>query len=153
MKIQNIMTRPVGFCQSDTNLAAVATMMCDKDCGIIPLVDSKQKLVSVITDRDICLAVASKHKKAEDMTAGEVKSGPVFTCKPDDDVKKALGIMREKKVRRLPVVDPKGKLVGIVSLNDFALVAEEKRSNAPTAAEILNTLKSICEHRSVAIAA
>jgi CBS domain-containing protein len=165
MKVQEIMTRSVKSCSPETNLAVAAMMMWDGDCGVIPVVTTEQegqKVAGMITDRDICIAVATKHRRADEITAGEVlqeSGGGLYSCKPENDVHEALKIMREHKIRRLPVVNKEGRLVGLISLNDIVLSEREligakgRGAVGLTAEEIVDTFKSICGHRLPAVAA
>lgn len=164
MKVQEIMIRTVKSCSPETDLAAAATMMWDGDCGVVPVVSAEGKVSGVITDRDICIAVATKHRRAEEITVGEVLKeslgGSVgwnlFTCYPDDDLSSALRAMRNHRVRRLPVINKEGKLLGIVSINDVILAAQDAKSRkgaGPSYDEIIETFKAICEHRPRAAAA
>ena len=75
--------------------------MWDGDCGILP--DDGQ-LVGVVTDRDMYIALATQNERASQLKAGAVATAAVATCAPEDDVQAALTIMRESRVRRLPVV-------------------------------------------------
>ena len=148
MKVQDIMTKQVASCTPDTNLSAAAMLMWNSDCGVIPVVSAEAKTTGVITDRDICMAVATKHRKAEEITVGEVMTGQLQCCSPKDTVKTALELMRTHKIRRLPVVDAEGKLQGVLSINDVVLVATDvKGKDAPSYEEIARTFKSICEHQ------
>jgi CBS domain-containing protein len=156
MKVEEIMTRDVRTCSPETNLAAVAEIMWKNDCGTVPVVDPDRNVVGVITDRDICIAVATKGQLASEIMTGQVCTRDVYACSGDDDIKGALSVMRTEKVRRLAVVDRNGALQGILSLNDIALRAEDasdgKRRDLSTS-DLVNTLKAICEHRSHASAA
>lgn len=154
MKVQDIMTRQVASCSPDTNLAAAAMLMWNNDCGVIPVVSADQKTIGVITDRDICMAVATKHRKAEEITIGEVTTGQLHACSPEDNIKTALDLMKTSRIRRLPVVDAEGKLQGILSMNDVVLVATEtKGKNAPSCEDVTKTFKAICGHQSGVMAA
>jgi CBS domain-containing protein len=119
MRVDEIMTRDVKTCLADTNLAAVAALMWDNDCGVVPVVNSARRVVGVITDRDICIALGTRDVRPSEVTAGEVISGEIYTCCPDDDVRTALATMRKAKVRRLVVVNDQTALVGILSLSDL----------------------------------
>jgi CBS domain-containing protein len=156
MKVQDVMTSNVKSCRPETNLAEAATVMWDADCGTLPVVDEVGKVTGMITDRDIAIAVATKGRLAADITVGEVTSGKVYTCALQEDIKSALKIMGQERVRRLPVVNREGILQGILSLNDATLHAQEgKRGQMPDLSyeDVVNTCKTICEHRPVVKAA
>ncbi len=148
MKVQDVMTKTVRTCAPDANLATAAMILWDNDCGLVPVVADAGKVVGVITDRDICMAVATKLRSPVDITVGEVASGELFTCAPEEDLKAALQTMRAERVRRLPVVDRSGALRGILSINDLVLRAEEGAKAAGLSyGEVLGTLKAISAHR------
>lgn len=150
MKVQDIMTSDVQCCGPDTNLAAAAKMMWDSDCGAVPVLNVQGQVMGMITDRDICMATATKNKPASDITVWETVSGKVYTCHISDDVHAALNIMKREKVRRLPVVDEDGVLQGIVAMNDFVLLAgEAKGGKAPAVSyeDVVRTMKTISAHR------
>jgi CBS domain-containing protein len=150
MKVQDIMTSDVQCCGPDMNLAAAAKMMWDSDCGALPVLNVQGQVMSMITDRDICMATATKNKPASDITVWETVSGKAHTCHMSDDVHTALDIMKREKVRRLPVVDEDGILQGIVAMNDFVLLAgEAKGGKAPALSyeDVVRTMKAISSHR------
>ena len=150
MNVQDIMTSDVQCCGPDTNLAAAAKMMWDSDCGALPVLNVQGQVMGMITDRDICMAAATKNKPAWDITVWETVSGKVYTCHMSDDVHTALDIMKREKVRRLPVVDEDGVLQGIVAMNDFVLLAgEAKGGKAPALSyeDVVRTMKAISAHR------
>src|SRR3970040_2346044 len=101
MKVKDIMTAEPRTCSPGTNLAAAAALMLDGDCGILPVVD-KGKLVGVVTDRDMFIALATRNKLPSQVTVGDVARKPVWTCGPDDEVHAALPTMKAHQVRRLP---------------------------------------------------
>lgn len=144
MKIKDIMTREPAICTPGTNLAVAAKLMLDADCGILPVVDDESKLVGVVTDRDMYIALATRDKRASQITVGDVARTNVFTCVPDDDVETALQTMRQHRVRRLPVAGFGGAVVGIVSMNDIVLAAGVHKPVRNEA--IVETLQAICAH-------
>lgn len=149
MKVQDIMNREVHSCRPDTSLAMAAMQMWEGDLGILPVLDADQ-VVGVITDRDICMAAATKHRDPGAVRVDEVISGQVYGCRPDADIHEALKIMRRRQVRRLPVINAEnGKLVGILSLDDVALHVQSNRKSDLTARDVAGTLQSICGHRSL----
>jgi len=150
MKVRDLMTTDVKSCSSDTNLAAAASRMWEGDCGALPVVDDHGKFIGMITDRDICMAVATRPRLASDILVCEVISGSIYVCHPTDEVQLALKTMGKEKVRRLPVVNDKGILQGILSTNDIILHTEEGRDKGiPVLSygDVISTQKAICEHR------
>ena len=123
------MTADPGFCFAVDSLTKAASIMWQRDCGAVPVLDAGNKVIGVITDRDICVAVASRDLKASQITAGELCHGEVLTCSPQTEVKKALKLMRKNQVRRLPVVGGDGQLVGIVTLADIVNAAGGKKKH------------------------
>ena len=118
MKVREIMTTQVAACALDVDVATVAQAMWEHDCGIVPVVDEGDKVVGMITDRDICIALATRTRPAGELRARELLTGRLFTCSPEDSVQTALTTMQDAKVRRLAVIDASGALQGILSIND-----------------------------------
>ena len=147
MTVKEIMTREVGVSAPDHALEAAARVMRERDCGFVPVVDAQGAVIGVITDRDICNAVALKHRTAEHIAARHVMSHPVFSCLPDDDLGTALAVMGANHVRRLPVIDVTGHLQGVLSLDDIVLASEGP--GAPDSNAIVEAFKSICGPKAV----
>ena len=143
MKVKDIMTAKPRTCSPGTNLAAAAALMLDGDCGVLPVVDGG-KLVGVVTDRDLYIALATRNKLASQLTAGEVARKKVVTCGPEDDVHAVLATMREHRVRRLPVEGFGGTVLGIVSMNDILLAT--RPGTAVRTDEVVDTFQAICAH-------
>lgn len=151
MKVQDIMTYDVESCRPETNLADAAMRMWRGDCGVLPVLADGQKVVGVITDRDICMATATKHRDPANIRVKEVISGKVYACSADTEIHEALKIMQQKQVRRLPIVSAEdGTLRGILSMNDVALKAQAGRQAELTADDVEGTMRGICAHRTVA---
>ncbi|MEW6207588.1 MAG: CBS domain-containing protein [Acidobacteriota bacterium] len=149
MKVRDIMTTQVKRCGPEANLAEAVREMWAGDCGVLPVIDADQKVIGVITDRDISIALGTRNRPAAEVTVGEVISGNVFATRPDDDIHDALRIIQTQKVRRLPVIDREGTLQGIVCLNDLAVHAEkaDKRAVALSYEDVVNAMKAICDRR------
>ena len=143
MKVKDIMTGEPRTCSSQTNLAAAAALMLDGDCGTLPVVEDG-KLVGVVTDRDMYIALATRNKLSSEMTVGEVVQAPVYTCGPDDEVQAALETMKQHRVRRLPVEGFGGTVMGIVSMNDIVLASGPRKPVREN--DVVNTLQGICAH-------
>jgi len=142
MKVRDLMTSDVRTCRPDTNLAEAVSAMWEGDCGALPVVNDEGRVTGMITDRDICIALATRGRSADRVAVREVAQSPVHTCLADDDTATALGTMKAHRVRRLPVIDAEGHVRGILSLND---VVTHTGSALPT--EVVSTLAGICEHR------
>jgi CBS domain-containing protein len=150
MKIKDVMTSNAQVCTPETNLATAAMIMWENDCGSVPVRHKDCKVIGMITDRDICMAVATKHRLASEITVGEVFSGKLYVCHPNDDVRDALKIMKAEKVRRLPVISAIGTLEGIVSIDDIVRHAEDARGRKMpelSYEDVVNALKQICARR------
>ncbi|MBA4537944.1 CBS domain-containing protein [Bacillus aquiflavi] len=117
-KIKDIMTDDVESCSLLDNVYEVAQKMKQLNVGAIPIVDN-EKLVGMITDRDIVLRCIAE-KQPPSSKVEEIMSDQLFTVTPETSTQEAVRIMAEQQVRRLPVVEGE-KLVGIVSLGDFAV--------------------------------
>jgi len=121
VKVREAMTAPALTCTPKTSLAVAARLMQEADYGTLPVVDSRGHLVGIITDRDICLAVAGSNRNAINIAVHEAMTHKVFSALLDDDVHGALATMKGARVRRLPVCDESGHLEGIVSIEDLVV--------------------------------
>jgi CBS-domain-containing membrane protein len=95
-------------------------VMWEHDCGIVPVLDAEGKLVGVVTDRDICMAAFFHGARLSELPVREVMARDLHTLRPEASLHDALALMRRMQVRRVPVVDDAGALVGIFSLADLA---------------------------------
>lgn len=125
MKVSELMTKNPATAMPSSGLSEVAKMMRDCDCGAIPIVEN-DKVVGVITDRDITIRVIADNKNPQDVKVGDVMSKQIVTARVGDDVREVANIMEKHKVRRVPVVDEQGKCVGIVSQADIALNTNDR---------------------------
>ena len=146
MKVQDIMVQDARSCRPETNLAEASFLMWENDCGALPVLEAGGKVVGMITDRDIAIAVGTRNQVPSEITVYEVKPNPreLYTCAPEDDIHAALKTMREQGVRRLPVVNS-GQLRGILCLNEIALNASKRGDISYE--DVVDTLKAVCEHR------
>jgi CBS domain-containing protein len=121
-------------------------MMAEAGCGFLPVLENG-RVIGVVTDRDICLALARLDRRPALTEVREVMSRELFSCDVSAEVGVALGAMRAHGVRRLPVLDAKGKLQGVLSLDDVALAArtfETEGFTGPLYPDIATTLQAIC---------
>jgi len=143
MKVQDVMINNVRFCNPDMNLAAVAEILWKAGCGTLPVVENG-RVIGMITDRDIAVALGTRNVKASEAIVRDVSLPKLFYTTHGEDIHIALHTMGAQKVRRLPVVDSKGGLEGILCLDDIVLFAGEK--GGLTYGDVIDTMKSICEH-------
>ena len=120
MKVQDLMTTEVGTCRAFDNADRAAQIMWERDCGTVPILDQEGCVVAMLTDRDLCMAAMTQGRALSEIRVSSAMSRDLWACRPDDDLSRTEAVMRARKVRRLPVVDAEGKLVGLLSLSDLA---------------------------------
>jgi CBS domain-containing protein len=145
MKVSDLMTTHASTCRPDAPLHFAAQIMWDHDCGCVPVVDDSNRIVGMLTDRDVCMAALMQGKSLSEMTVESAMSRAVYGCSPEDDVEKAAGLMRLRQVRRVPVVDDVGHLMGVISLSDFARALAANASNGVTTPTVARTLFDISQ--------
>lgn len=147
MKVKQIMTPNPKAIWLTESLADAAQLMWDNDCGVLPIIKDGRKVIGMITDRDICMAVAMRDTNPSSVSVEEVMTGQVFSVNSEDELDQALEAMNEHKIRRLPVVNAEGELEGILSLNDVVLHATTSEDGADVGFdEVVKTYQSICQH-------
>jgi len=139
MKTSELMTREPRAVRGLDRLDAAARVLWDQDCGIVPVVDAAGVLVGVLTDRDLCMAVYTQGRLLTDIPVSAVMARVVRSCRPDDAITTVLQTMTQAQVHRLPVVDGKGVLVGIVSITDLVRAANSR----PTAVDVGGVVKTL----------
>lgn len=147
MHSNQIMSQPVHVCRSDDTLNRAAQLMWDHDCGALPVVDPEGRLVGIVTDRDICMAAYTQGQPLSSMRVESAMARDVCTVRPEVSIGEVEKLMREKQVRRIPVVDADGKPVGIVSIKDLASDALRGERIKARVGEVLHTLVSIWQSR------
>ena len=146
MKVKEIMTPNATAIWLTESLADAAKLMWESDCGVLPIIKDGRKVIGMITDRDICMAVAIRDANPSGISVEEVMTGQVYSVNSEDEVNQALQAMQEHKIRRLPVVNSEGELEGIVSMNDVVLNAKPSRNGPIAYADVVKTYQAICEH-------
>ncbi len=155
MEVVQLMTSEVKLCKADETLNRAAQLMWERDCGFVPVIASNGDgaLIGVVTDRDIAMATYIQGKPPLAIPLSRVISRKPISCHVGDDIEKAEALMRKNQVRRLPVVDPDGHVVGILSLNDIIReLRREKgagRKSELSSESLSATLGAICEPRFV----
>src|SRR5690348_3131685 len=125
--IRDLMTGNPCSIDADKSVAYAAKMMRDEDVGLAPIVQG-DKLIGTVTDRDIAVRVVAEGKDPEQTTVREVASTNLVTIDPQQDLDEALRLMAEHQVRRLPVVEEDGRLVGVVAQADVAQHARDEQT-------------------------
>jgi CBS domain-containing protein len=120
MRIEDVMTRNPSFCGPEATAADAARIMWERDCGFVPVLDAQRIPIGVVTDRDLCMAAYTRGKTLHEIPVRSVMSTHVRTCMRSASVGSVEELMAEAQVRRIPVVDEAGGLVGIVALSDLA---------------------------------
>jgi CBS domain-containing protein len=139
MLVNEIMKKPPATCTTSDSVTDAAKVMQQHKCGFVPVVDGRGAVVGVVTDRDVCLVVGDKNRAMTHISVLDAMSHPVFSCYGDENVKVSLGTMARRHVRRLPVLDKQGHLIGVLSIDD--VIQTPYRMGAPTAEEVVTALR------------
>jgi CBS domain-containing protein len=125
--IRDLMTSNPTTIEPNKTIVDAAKLMRDEDAGLIPIVEG-QKLTGTITDRDIAIQVVATGKDPQSTSVSDVMTTRLVTVDPDQDLDEALRLMAQNQVRRLPVVEEDGKLVGIVAQADIAKHGSDEKT-------------------------
>jgi CBS domain-containing protein len=150
MKVSERMSSDVRTLAAHESLERAAQIMWEHDCGCVPIVDHEQHLVGVITDRDICMGAYTQGGCLRDIPVHRCMSRAAHVCAPEDSLESAASRMGSQQVRRLPVVDGEGHVVGILALGDLARTIGSTRGGPQKQAlggEVARALSSISEPR------
>jgi CBS-domain-containing membrane protein len=150
MKVEKLMTRSVATCGPQDTLDYAASLMWQNDCGCLPVIhiNGTAQVCGMITDRDICMSALFKGKALGELRVEDAMAKDLQTCQPGDTLAVVERKMQNSRIRRLPVVDEAGALVGIVSMADLASAAARlqygQRRDIP-GSEVTTTLAAICK--------
>ena len=147
MRAREIMTASPACCTPESTAYEAARLMAECDCGVVPVVESKEsmRLVGVVTDRDLAVRGLAEGKGA-DAKVGDLMTTDPFCCRPDDNVTDAERAMVERQVRRVPVVDEGNRCVGIIAQADLARAARE--GHGVSEQEVARVVESISQPQS-----
>ncbi|MGA2879927.1 MAG: CBS domain-containing protein [Bryobacteraceae bacterium] len=144
MKVRDVMTKQTAFCGPETNLAQAVELMWKNACGFLPVAGEGGNVIGVITDRDISIALGTRDRRASEVCVRSAMSSRLFACTPDDDVHTALKTLKSEGIRRLPVIDREGMLMGVLSIDDVILNARVDALRKDISyADIENTYRAI----------
>jgi CBS domain-containing protein len=148
MKVKDVMKTDVEFCSAEDNLMKTAEIMRRRDCGVVPIVDEQRRVVGMLTDRDICLTVAARNRKASDVICKELIDGEMIVCAADDKLEDALRKMRKHRTERLAALGAGGEFVGILLLvNVLTAVRRDKKLKK----KVYATLEKIFKPRPIVL--
>ncbi|TCL71180.1 CBS domain-containing protein [Rhizobium sp. BK251] len=119
MKVAEIMHTGVNWVSPETSLAKIATIMRDSDIGAVP-VGENDRLVGMVTDRDIALRAFENGNNPATMTARDVMTKGIIYCRTDETIEDAIRLMEVKRIRRLPVINDDKRMVGMLSVGDIS---------------------------------
>jgi CBS domain-containing protein len=125
--VRDVMTSNPRSIEPSTAVTEAARLMKTEDVGSLPIVDGDQ-LVGVVTDRDVVIRVVAEKKDPQSTTVGEIASRDLVTVDPQQDLDEALRLMAQHQVRRLPVAEEDGKLVGILAQADVAREGKDSQT-------------------------
>jgi CBS domain-containing protein len=145
MKCSEVMTSDPKFCVTTETAFHAAQLMKSEDVGPIPIVSDRETkiLKGIVTDRDLVLKVVAEARDPKTTRVEEVMTTTVATCRSDDDADEALGLMQQHQVRRIPIVDNDGRLVGIISQADVATRVDEPKKTAEVVEEISKAASTV----------
>lgn len=135
---RDVMTEDPVYCFPTDSVVRAAQLMNREDVGLIPVVtdDDARRLVGVVTDRDLAIRLVAESLSPAPTTVDMVMTASPVTCRPDDNLDTLLNRMKEFQLRRIPIVDERDRLVGIVAQADVALRTNETEETAEVVAEI-----------------
>jgi CBS domain-containing protein len=130
MKVKDIMTGEPRSLTPESTAREAAQLMKEMDAGVVPVVESSssKKLVGVVTDRDLAIRVVADGRDSSVRIADVMSAGKLSTCAPTDEVDRVMETMSREQVRRIPIVDERGSLVGIVAQADIVRKANDRKA-------------------------
>ncbi len=150
MQVEELMTQAVQCCKTDDSLEQAADIMWSRDCGCVPVCDSDggSQAVGMLTDRDICMCALFQGKPLRDLRVSDAMARQLVAVRPNDSLSDAERVMQDARIRRLPVIDSRGALVGMLSLSDISREAAREQTSSRrrvTDSEVNETLAAICQ--------
>jgi CBS domain-containing protein len=146
MRIDEVMSKPLVTAPTMCTLDAVARLMWEFDCGIVPIVGDGGRLAGVITDRDICMAAYTQNTPLSAIPVTSAMTKQVFSVRSGDAIETAERVMRDNQIRRVLVVDTEQRPVGILAMNDIARLAAPAGQSGVDR-ELVETLATIGKPR------
>ena len=124
----DIMSKNVTVIQEEETIRDAAERLAQDDIGALPITDENKVIKGMLTDRDIVVQVVARGRDVDSITARELEQGDLITIRPEDSIEHAADLMATHQVRRIPVVENDGKVVGIVSQADIAKTVRPEKT-------------------------
>lgn len=150
MRVDALMSTDLAAVRPETDLRVAVGEMRSHDCGFLPVVEGGGRVVGVLTDRDVALALGADDVRPSERSVADVMTGAPHTCRVDESAHQALRRMRGARVRRLPVVNETGHLVGAISIDDLVLVAQNVRAGTDRVSfeQVMEAVEALAERAS-----
>ncbi len=139
MKCKEVMSKNIKWAHPDNTIEDAVRIMEEQNCGAVPVTDKNLHILGIVTDRDIALFTVLQHKNPEKTKLGEFMTRDVITCLESEELEDLITRMREYQIRRIPIVDSKNRLIGMISLGDIAVKVPQEEH------EIYEALERISE--------
>jgi CBS domain-containing protein len=138
MKCSEVMTDNPVCCLPGDSVSQAARVMRREHVGPVPVVSDERtrELIGIVTDRDLAIKVVAESRDPNSTTVGDVMTNTIVACREDDDLSSAIAAMEEHQIRRIPVIDQDGRIVGIISQADVATRVHEPEKTAEMVEEI-----------------
>jgi CBS domain-containing protein len=143
------MSRPVHRIDVSASLWDAARLMWDHDIGVVPVTGPGDRVEGIVTDRDIAMAAYLQDRTLRSIPVRDVMSTTVQWVRPDEPIDQASSCMAQHRIRRLPVMDGEGTLVGMLSLNDLAQASADPEASGVTEQDVADILRAVCTPRTV----
>jgi CBS domain-containing protein len=129
-RAHEIMTRDVATVRPDNSIVSAARIMRDEDCGALPVVDAYGRAVGMVTDRDIACRIVAEGESIRDARVADAMTSDLYACHANSSLDECMRQMSRHQIRRLPIVDDRDRVVGIISQADLARFAENRGQSA-----------------------
>ena len=148
MKCNEVMTKNPVCCLPNDNLVKVAQLMKNSDIGAIPIIENEETkmLVGILSDRDLVLKIVAEERDPQSTKVEDVMTRKVVTCQTDDDLEKALDLMTEHQLRRIPIIDSENRIIGIIAQADVATRLNQPEKTGEIVKEISQSKSKLLPH-------
>jgi CBS-domain-containing membrane protein len=136
MLCQDVMTPQPVCCDPKDSVQRAAEIMKDLNIGAVPVCDASKRLAGIVTDRDLTLKILAEGRDPKTVLVDDVMTREVFACQPEDKIDRVFELMERQQVRRVPIVDPRQGLVGIIAQADLATRLRAPAKTAEVVTEI-----------------